>query len=91
MFGPESQEKPGYGRGILAADEVLWPTRDKVYRFDQRTAQSKKVIELAPLGVSGGNLLVADGKLLIANRRELVALGQPAQTMKDKPAELTKK
>ena len=26
----------GYGRGILTGDEVVWPTRDALYVFDQR-------------------------------------------------------
>ena len=87
---PDSQEKPGYGRGILAGGAVYWPTREKIYIFDQQTAQPKKVIDLAPLGASGGNLLVADDRLLIANDSELVALGRPAKMPKAPAAELTR-
>ena len=60
---------------MLAGDSVLWPTRDKLYVFDQQTAQPRKVIDLAARGVTGGNLLVADGRLLIATDNELIALG----------------
>jgi outer membrane protein assembly factor BamB len=74
---PEGQEKPGYGRGVLASNRVLWPTRQKIYVFDQRTAEPKKVIDLVPWGVTGGNLLVAGPRLLIATGTELIALGQP--------------
>ncbi|MBU4399894.1 MAG: PQQ-binding-like beta-propeller repeat protein [Planctomycetes bacterium] len=72
---PEGAERPGYGRGLLAGRNVLWPTRDKLYIFDQRTAQPLKAIDLAMRGATGGNLLTADGKLLIATDTELIAIG----------------
>jgi len=82
---PDSNAQPGYGRGVLAGDQVLFPTREKSgnkvsYRiqvFDQKTAQLRKAIDLDMRGepaVTGGNLLVADGQLLIATGTELVAL-----------------
>ncbi len=81
---PDGPEKPGFGRGILAGDCVLWPTREKVYIFDQKTAQPRKVIDLVPRGATGGNLLVAGGRLLIATGTELIALspygGMPKET-----------
>ncbi len=73
---PDGPEKPGYGRGVLAGDSVLWPTREKIYVFDQKTARPKKVIDLVPRGASGGNLLAADEHLLIATAGELIALGR---------------
>ena len=72
---PDGPERPGYGRGILAGQDVLWSTRDKLYIFDQQTARPRRVVDLAALGASGGNLLVAHGKLLIATESELIALG----------------
>ena len=83
MSGPKAQDKLGYGRGLLAGDYVLWPTREKIYVFDQQTARLKKEIELAPLGVRGGNLLVADGRLLIATPSELIVLGTNGGTKKE--------
>ncbi|OHB70839.1 MAG: hypothetical protein A2V70_14165 [Planctomycetes bacterium RBG_13_63_9] len=71
---PDGHESLGYGRGVLAGDCVLWPTREKVYVFDQQTAQPKRVIDLVRHGVTGGNLLVAGGQLLIATGTELVAM-----------------
>ena len=85
---PEGEDKLGYGRGLLAGAYVLWPTREKVYVFHQQTAQLKKEIELAPLGVRGGNLLVANGRLLIATPTELVLLGIKAGK-KDTTVEIT--
>jgi hypothetical protein len=86
---PDGQEKPGYGRGLLAGGDVLWPTRENVYVVDARTAQVKKAIDLVSLGVRGGNLLVAGRRLLVADDRGLVALGPRAKNAKADAAELT--
>jgi outer membrane protein assembly factor BamB len=86
---PEGEDKLGYGRGLLAGPYVLWPTREKIYVFHQQTARLKKEIELAPLGVRGGNLLVADGRLLIATSSELIVLGTTGGK-KQEPRELTR-
>ncbi len=72
---PSGDERPGYGRGLLAGRNVLWPTRDKLYIFDQQTAKPLRAIDLAMRGAAGGNLLTADGKLLIATNTELIAIG----------------
>jgi cellulose synthase operon protein C len=72
---PDGAERPGYGRGILAGSSVLWSTRDRLYIFDRQSARPEKVVDLTALGASGGNLLVAHGKLLIATESELIALG----------------
>ncbi len=86
---PEGQDKLGYGRGLLAGDDVLWPTREKIYVFHQQTARLKREIELAPLGVRGGNLLVSDGRLLIATPSELIELATNGGKTKER-AEITK-
>ena len=86
---PEGEDKLGYGRGLLAGAYVLWPTREKIYVFQQQTAHLQKEIELAPLGVRGGNLLVADGRLMIATPGELIVLGTDGGKKKKPPAELT--
>ena len=59
----------------MAGNGVLWPTRDKLYLFDQQTAEPRKVVDLTARGVSGGNLLAAPGRLLIATESELIAVG----------------
>lgn len=80
---PDGPDAPGYGCGLLAGDTVLWPTRDKLYIFDQRTAQPRKVVDLGQHGLSGGNLLSKSGRLLIATETELIATGPRG----DKPEE----
>jgi len=69
---PDGPEKLGYGRGVLAGDCVLWPTREQIYVFDQATGRQKKVFSLVAHGTTGGNLLVAPGHLLVAGSDELV-------------------
>jgi outer membrane protein assembly factor BamB len=72
---PTGAERPGYGRGILAGENVYWPTRESLYVFDQETAEPLKKIDLAARWAIGGNVLVVDGKLLLATERELISLG----------------
>jgi outer membrane protein assembly factor BamB len=67
----------GYGRGLLAGDEVFWPTRTKILVFDQATGKRRREIPLTtPVTpeLTGGNLMVADDYLLIATGDRLVAL-----------------
>jgi hypothetical protein len=68
-----------FGRGVLAGDAVYWPTRDRIHVFSQSGPQpTRQPIDLAPLGLTGGNLVIADGVLLIAAADKLVAFaGHP--------------
>ena len=86
---PDGQAAPGYGRGLLAGTAVLWPTRHKIYVLDQQTAEPKKVIDLAPFGAGGGNLLVTDGRLVVATSNELIAFS-PGAGKKESQPELTR-
>jgi hypothetical protein len=72
----------GFGRGLLAADKVYWPTEDAIYVFWQRPQQTvwgwepwpaRAPISLAAYGVRSGNLIAAGDVLLVAGTRELVA------------------
>jgi len=71
---PDGPERPGFGRGLLSGDRVLWPTREKIYVFDARSARPTKTFDLLPRGVGGGNLVVSGGGLLIATGSELIAV-----------------
>ena len=74
----------GFGRGLIAGSHVWWPTRDAIYVFEARPLKTEfgwqpklvRQIPLAPLGITGGNLLMADDVLLIAGSDKLVALGK---------------
>jgi outer membrane protein assembly factor BamB len=73
----------GFGRGLIAGDEILWPTRDRLLAF--RTAPSwdgsrwrphaSRHFDLRIRGASGGNLALADGMLFIAGTDKLYAFG----------------
>lgn len=64
----------GYGRGLLAGDGVYWPTHDKIFVFAQDgSRQLRQPMDLAPLGLTGGNLVLADDVLLIAAANQLAA------------------
>ncbi|MBX6311727.1 MAG: PQQ-binding-like beta-propeller repeat protein, partial [Isosphaeraceae bacterium] len=59
----------GFGRGLLAGDQIYWPTRDKIYVLDQATGleSERGPIDLAQaFGTGGGNLAVGDGYLVVA-------------------------
>jgi len=84
---PDGPDRPGWGRGLIADGEVLFPTRERIHAFDARTAAPRRVIELSARDATGGNLMVADGRLIIATERELIGFrlapkatgGQPKQ------------
>jgi outer membrane protein assembly factor BamB len=71
---PEGNEKLGFGRGILTDRLAVWPTRDKIYLFDCQTAKPEKIIDLGPQGLTGGNVFLAEGAVIIASGSELTCL-----------------
>ncbi|MBI3462566.1 MAG: PQQ-binding-like beta-propeller repeat protein [Planctomycetes bacterium] len=79
---PEGPQPQGYGRGILAGDQIYWPTRDRLYIFNQASYQMERedlLVAKAPTGttaVTGGNLVIADGYLLIAGTNKLFCLSE---------------
>jgi len=84
-YWPMGHERLGLGRGILAGSDVWWPTRERIYLFDQRTGRMRREIQLLPRGATGGNLVVAAGRLLIVGADEMVAFGdgsEPARNVK---------
>jgi outer membrane protein assembly factor BamB len=74
----------GHGRGILAGEQVYFPTRDSILVFEQEPAAGDlgpqprlvREIRLSPQGLTGGNLVISQGILLIASGDRLTALGQ---------------
>ena len=82
--GQAASSPRGLGRGVLAAGHVYFPTRENIYVFDQRPVKTDfgwqprlvREIQLVPRGITGGNLVIADGILLIATGDRLVAFGQ---------------
>jgi len=71
---PQGEDRLGCGRGLVTAESVFWPSRDKIYVFDARTAQPRRVFDLAARGARGGNLIAVGDRLLVATGTELIAL-----------------
>lgn len=70
----------GFGRPALSPEFLYWPTRDEILKIDHRRGRISGRIQLREdFGMSGGNLVIADGKLLIAHPTGLVALGAVAR------------
>ncbi len=67
----------GMGRGVIAGNEVFWPTRSEIYVIDPKTgAQTRAPINLVPL-TGGANLAVSRGRLIVAGYDKLTVLGPP--------------
>jgi hypothetical protein len=75
---PESEHAGirGMGRGLVAGDEVFWPTRSEIYVIHGVTgARSRVPISLGAISNSGANLAAAQGRLLVAGYDKLMAFG----------------
>jgi outer membrane protein assembly factor BamB len=75
---PESEQAGirGMGRGVVAGDEVFWPTRNEIYVIHAITGgQSRNPIQLGSVSNSGANLAAAHGRLIVAGTDTLMALG----------------
>lgn len=74
QFGHDDPAGFGYGRGVVTGDQIYWPTRESLYTVDRvsgRAVQRYPLTEI--LGVNGGNVAVADQRLLIAGPNHLTA------------------
>jgi PQQ-like domain len=72
----------GFGRGVLVGDQVYWPMRNQIRRFKQRVtndgpldADDEIKLDALEPPTSGGNLVAANGYLLIATPTKLIAFG----------------
>lgn len=70
--GGERPEDSGYGRGTIAGHRAYWPTREEILVVDGLTGRVVRRIALRKkYGLTGGNLLAADGKLILAGSERL--------------------
>ena len=76
---PRTNRGPGFGRGVLAGRYVYMPTRDKIFVFEQHSARLVDSIELAAKKASGGNVVIAGGRLMIATDDELIVFSRVAK------------
>ena len=71
---PESEHAGirGMGRGVVAGDEIFWPTRNEIYVLDARTGErTRPPIDLASVSDGGANLAAANGHLVVAGHDKL--------------------
>lgn len=83
MPWPDGPTPKGCGRGLLAGQEILWPTRESIYCLDPWTGGLRRELRLSNHGIPegrGGNLVLGPEVLVIATGDELlgVALAGPA-------------
>lgn len=77
---PEGPTPRGFGRGVLVGDKIYWPTMEQIFVLSQKTGLPvQQPIDLRQRGVTGGNLIVANGNLFVASPSELVALDRYSQ------------
>jgi outer membrane protein assembly factor BamB len=68
----------GMGRGLVAGNEIFWPTRTEIYALDPESgARTRTPISLSPVSDCGANLAVAGGRLIAAGYDKLIAFGTP--------------
>lgn len=75
---PESEHAGirGMGRGVLAGNEVFWPTRKEIYFFNATTGErTRSPIDLSSVSDGGANLAAGDGFLVVAGRDRMTAAG----------------
>ncbi len=73
-LGYENPAGYGFGRGLLAGDRVYWPLHKEVLVVAAKSGRMTGRIKLSEsFGRGGGNLMFADGTLLIASPRRLTA------------------
>lgn len=77
-----AESPKGYGRGVLAADQIVWPTRTTLEVFDAESPQLRREIELTPRDAGGGNVVPAGDYVVIAAGNELIVLDRLAGSTK---------
>lgn len=74
--GFKDPQSYGYGRGVLTAGSIYWPLHDEILEVATDSGELQRRFALRQAtGTTGGNLLVAGGRLLVAQPHQLVALG----------------
>jgi outer membrane protein assembly factor BamB len=75
--GFDDPDGHGYGRGVIADGLIYWPTREELFVVDLDSGEIVRRVPLRMLhNLSGGNLVSADGTLLVAGPDRLTAIGR---------------
>lgn len=86
------ENNPGsVGRGLLAGNDVYWPTASEVHVLDQATgARTQAAISLLEgLRLKPGNWIAGDGYALLAQNRQIVVL-RPSRWLKEQSIEMVR-
>jgi outer membrane protein assembly factor BamB/tetratricopeptide (TPR) repeat protein len=68
----------GMGRGVIAGNEIFWPTRTEIYAFDPISGtRTRSPISLSLVSDCGANLAAAGGRLIVAGYDKLQCFGPP--------------
>jgi outer membrane protein assembly factor BamB len=71
----------GMGRGIIAGNEIFWPTRNEILVIDPQTGgQTRPPISLSSLA-GGANLAISQGRLIVAGYDKLMVFGPPTSVV----------
>lgn len=76
-------EPRGWGRGVLVANHVYWPTRTAIHVFSQTPIkmgvfsgpQKVNEFDLQATGTLGGNLVIANGHLIVTTANKMFVYG----------------
>lgn len=72
----------GFGRPALSQAHIYWPTRDEILRIDHRNGRiTGRILLREEYQQSGGNLVIADGRLIVAQPDGLIALGSASDSV----------
>ena len=75
--GFKDPQSYGYGRGVLTASSIYWPLHDEILEVATDSGELLRRIALRQAtGATAGNLLIADGRLLVAQPHHMLALGE---------------
>ncbi|MDB5390892.1 MAG: hypothetical protein JWM11_6538 [Planctomycetaceae bacterium] len=74
--GDREPEAAGFGRGLLVGDSIYWPNFEEILVVDQVSGAVRQRFPLtAGHGQSGGNLLLVDGYLVVAQPNRIAVFG----------------
>lgn len=66
----------GTGRPVLTTTRIFWPIRDEILILDQQTGRPVDRIPLREsFGIHAGNLLLAEGRLIITQDDQIIVMG----------------
>lgn len=91
--GDADPESYGFGRGLLVDNLIYWPTHEEIFVLDQESGTITERLHLfAVHGQYGGNLLLSDGHLIVAQPNGLAVFsdqGSPPKGTRPAKSNLT--